>query len=96
MAKRTRTPSVRFTDQEWEIVKRKADSANIPPTTFIRRAALRRDIPHRTTPEAIKAVNRIGVNLNQIARVTNTTGRTPTRLHETLDAVLTTLARLVE
>ncbi len=95
-AQKTIVRSVRFSPEEWQILRLKARSANLPVTTFIRRAALRREIQHRTTPAAIKAVNRVGVNLNQLTRVANATGRIPPKLQETLEAVDDTLERLLE
>lgn len=87
MTKRTCTPSVRFTVEEWELIQRKARSANIPPTTFLRRAGLQRKVIHRTTPEAIQALNRVGVNLNQLTRIANTTGHVPAELQAVLARV---------
>lgn len=88
--------AVRYTPEEYAQIQRKAESANLPPATYVRRAALRRRIPHKTTTEAIQAVNRIGVNLNQLTRVANATGRIPRELTRCLEQVEDVLGRLLE
>lgn len=87
MAKKTRVQSIRFTPYEWVLIRLKAGSANLPPSTFVRRAALSRRILHRTTPEAIQALNRVGVNLNQLAHVANATGQVPPELYSVLQRI---------
>ena len=96
MTRKTRIQSVRFTPEQWKQIERKAAAANLPPSTFIRRAVLGRQILHRTTPEAIQALNRIGVNVNQLARVANTTGRVPPELRAVLEQVEAAVDQLLD
>lgn len=84
MTKKSRVRSVRFTPEEWELIQQEAHSANLRPSTFLRRAGLNRQVLHRTTPEAIQALNRVGVNLNQLARVANATGNVPPELRSAM------------
>ena len=82
-AKRTVRITSRFTPEEAEKIRRIAESKGITVSDLIRRSVLKLKIPERMTPEKfskrnevfrryLSEVNRIGVNLNQIARKVNT------------------------
>ena len=50
--------------------------------------------PQQVNTEALVELNRVGVNLNQIARVANRGERLPRSFPETLSAVLAAVERL--
>lgn len=86
--------AVRYTPEEWQAIQRKAAKAELPPATFIRRAALRRKVTSKTTTQAIAALNKIGVNLNQLTRIANTKGRLPREIADCLEQLRTVLMDL--
>jgi len=80
----------RLTTEELEAVEREAGAAGLTVSAYCRRVVLR----HRVTPAArgadaaaLSALNRVGVNLNQVARHLNVHGRPPRDLAETLAEV---------
>lgn len=81
--KRTRHVSVRFTQDEYVKLQERAHAAAIEVSALIRKAALDVEIPRRAkqrSPDiaalgrAIVALNRVGSNINQLARVAHQTG----------------------
>ena len=52
-----------------------AEAAGMKPTAFLRESAIKRTISWRVNAAARRELRRIGVNLNQLTRVANTTGR---------------------
>lgn len=67
--------AARFTADEWRCVREKADLANLAPCQYLRHAALQHRLNTRVELAAIYHLSRLGNNLNQLARVANTTGR---------------------
>lgn len=89
-------PAVRVTEAELFDLHSKAEAAHLTPSEFIRQRVLAGKItPPRTPSQAslITELNRIGVNLNQIARQVNR-GRDHDPHH--LDHVLLELTRILE
>ena len=67
----TQLPPVRVTTSELAYVQRQADLAGMSVTDYLRTLALTEEVkPRKTKLEAslLVELNRIGVNLNQIAR----------------------------
>ena len=93
-----RLSGIRLTAAERAFVEANAARAGLPLAEFCRRAILRRRIaPPATTTDraALLAVERIGRNLNQIARRMNAGGTMPPHLAETLDQVREVIDRLM-
>ena len=91
--------NLRFTPDERAALEAKASAALLSPSEFARQAALGARIeasgpareplaPHARTPDGVEhvvALNRIGVNLNQIARTLNAgLGMVPVELQSCL------------
>ena len=74
MAKDKRV-TIRFTDDEYNQLKEKADELDISLSTYIRKKTLgnREKISTKCDKELLYEINRIGNNLNQIAKYCNTT-----------------------
>lgn len=72
MAKDKRV-TIRFSDDEYELLKQKADDFDITLSNYIRKKALgnRERITNKCTKELLYHINRIGNNLNQIAKQCN-------------------------
>ncbi len=86
--KRTKQCLVRFTDEEFAAVSAKADRAGYTLAAILREAALgtpgprarrRPPIDHQALRQLLGECNRIGNNVNQIARHLNTTGEADIR-----------------
>lgn len=73
--KRFRPRQVKFylSDDEFELLKSRADFCKLSLGTYLRKIALEGHILLRNF-EALREVNRIGVNINQIARRVNEKG----------------------
>ena len=66
-----------FSPKEWEIILRRSDELKMRTGTYIRTIAVQGVIKYYSLKElndVYRALNRIGVNLNQIATVANSTG----------------------
>ncbi|WP_432280812.1 plasmid mobilization protein [Rubrivirga litoralis] len=64
--------SVRFSPEEWGRVERWAGEAEVSPSRYVREATLRRRPqarPAGVRADAVTALNRVGVNLNQLVRL---------------------------
>lgn len=92
---RQRTIGVRLNNAEFDAIRRKADSVGIPPTTWMRHAALSRMALPPLVPkiniEAYGELARLASNVNQLARAAHE-GRVnvlPSQLAELLTAVQT-------
>lgn len=78
-----RFTGIRWSDQEREILASRVAEAGYPTVSaYVRAAALRAKLAqaraiNRADPELIRELNRIGVNLNQIAKIVNTGRHTP-------------------
>lgn len=69
------TVGVRLNAAEWAVIGRKADALGIRPTTWMRLAALSRQLPPQRVPEINREVYaelaRLAGNINQLARAAN-------------------------
>lgn len=69
------TVGVRLSTSEWAVILRKADALGIHPTTWMRLAALSRQIPPQRVPEINREVYadlaKLAGNFNQLARAAN-------------------------
>jgi len=71
--KRTERQNLRFTVAETVYIQQQAEAAGISPAEYVRRRALGYTVPsgvssRGTDPALISELNRIGVNVNQLAR----------------------------
>ncbi len=102
--KRDHFLTLRLTDEEQHAIAARAANANATPSVFVREAALGANLrvvqPPPTLPfAAIEELRRIGVNLNQLARIANATGEMPARLDpalEQLQEILGTVMGLLD
>lgn len=86
---RTERLNLRLTLAERAAIETKAASAGVPPTDYARRVALGSRLAvvsaQVADPQLVLALNRIGVNLNQIAHALNSqAGVSPAELSQTL------------
>ena len=91
-------PNVRVTANERAELERRAEEAGISLTEFCRRAILNRRIAPRRSSIAdsmLVELNRVGVNLNQIARHMNAGRDLPPDFAITLDELRATLAKVM-
>ena len=66
-----------FSPTEWEIVSKRSSELGLRTGTYIRTIAVQGVVkvyPLKELNDVQRALNRIGVNLNQIATVANSTG----------------------
>ena len=64
--------SVRFSPEEWARVEAWAADAQVSPSRYVREATLRRrpsEKPRGVRAEAVRELNRVGGNLNQLVRL---------------------------
>lgn len=69
--------NIRFSDSELAVVKEKAAAARMPVARFVRKMAVEGEIKiydMNDTVNLMRSFNAIGTNLNQIAKVVNSTG----------------------
>ena len=91
--------SVRLTTFERARVEAKAAQTGLSLSDYCRRAILGHRVtastePQRVNTEALVELNRVGVNLNQIARVANRGAPLPRSFPETLSVVFAAVERL--
>lgn len=67
--------TIRFSQSEFEIIKKELEKSNITFTEFARSAILRKKIKLPIEKHFLFELNKIGNNLNQIARTVNTNNR---------------------
>ena len=72
---RTVIRSARFTPEEWETVQQRAATAGLSPSRFLRCFALGSPLGRRVNAEAVLALNRVGVNLNNLIRLATRTAQ---------------------
>jgi hypothetical protein len=72
---RTVIRSTRYTPEEWQIVQERADAAGLSPSRYMRHAALGTPLGRRANHHAIVALNRVGVNLNNMIRLAIRSGQ---------------------
>jgi hypothetical protein len=81
-------PPVRVTTAELVHVEEQAERAGLPVSEYVRRRALGAKVAPRQTPadtRALDELNRIGVNLNQLAHAANMGKTLEGQLAATLD-----------
>jgi mobilization protein NikA len=74
-AYRTVIRSARFTPQEWETVMERAASVRLSPSRFLRFTALGTPMGRRVDADAVIALNRLGVVLNNAVRLAIRSGQ---------------------
>lgn len=87
MANRGKRKEVCFNEKEWELVEKKAAEVKLNTTHYIRRMALNGYIIEydlNTLNDFIYELNKIGVNINQIAKKVNETDSIHTTEIETI------------
>jgi mobilization protein NikA len=72
---RTVIRSTRFTPDEWTAVEERAEAARLSPARFLRYTALGTPLGRRVNSEAVIALNRLGVVLNNAVRVALRSGQ---------------------
>ncbi len=76
MSKRTIEKHIKYNDEEWKIISKKAAALNQRTGTFIREMSVQGVIKNYDAQQfnrLITSFNRIGNELNQIAKVANST-----------------------
>ena len=71
MIERTITKSLRFSLAEYESINLELEKTNLSFSSFTRNLLLKKKINSKTDDRLILEINRIGNNLNQIARAVN-------------------------
>ena len=77
MKKGNKEKKVYFSPAEWELVSRRSADLGMRTGTYIRTISVQGNIKIfqlKELDDVYRAMNRIGVNLNQIAAVVNSTG----------------------
>lgn len=65
------THGLRLSPNEKEELEQRADRAGLSLSGYLRRKALGKPVKTKVDGKALKELNRIGVNLNQLARRSN-------------------------
>ena len=68
---------VSLNEAEREAIAAKAEAVGLRPAAYLRQAGLGARLSARVNERAYHQLSRIGVNLNQVARVANRAGRLP-------------------
>ena len=92
-----RLPNLRVTAAERAEVERRAEAAGLSLVEFCRRSIFAkkvRPVMSATDAAALAELNRVGVNLNQIARATNAGRDLPASLEATLREVRAAVAKV--
>lgn len=71
MIERTITKSIRFSPAEYEKIITELEKSNLSFSAFTRNLLLKKKINSKTDDKLLIEINRIGNNLNQIARAVN-------------------------
>ncbi|WP_103028285.1 plasmid mobilization protein [Salinibacter altiplanensis] len=69
--RRSLTHGLRLSPNEKEELEARADRAGLSLSEYLRRKALGKPVKTKVDGKALKELNRIGVNLNQLARAAN-------------------------
>ena len=72
---RTVIRSARFTPEEWATVEERAAAVGLSPSRFLRHVALGTPLGRRINQQAVAALNRLGVNLNNLLRLALRSGQ---------------------
>ena len=90
--RRTRTVGVRVTEAEAEELRERAQGARLSRGAYLRRRGLGQRV--RMAAE-LRELNRIGVNINQMARAMNSGAAAPAGTREAVEQVSEQVARLL-
>ena len=90
--RRTHRIGVNLNDAEREIIEAKAEAAGLSVGVYLRQAGVGARLSSRVNDRVYHGLSRIGVNVNQMARVANATGRLPEL--EKLQALLAQILEL--
>ena len=98
--RRTRTVGVRVTEAEAEELRERAQGARLSMGAYLRRRALgqrvRSAVERRLGAAEMRELNRIGVNLNQMARALNSGAvSSPAETQEAVERVGELVAKLL-
>ena len=97
--RRTRTVGVRVTEAEAEELQERAQAARLSMGAYLRRRGLGQRVrivaDRRLGAAELRALNRIGVNLNQMARAMNSGAAAPAGTREAVERVGELVARLL-
>jgi hypothetical protein len=97
-AHRTRIVTTRFRPDEWAAICERAREAGLAPSRYLRQVALGavpQPRPQAVNREALYQLGRIGNNLNQLAKLSNSGSPLPrSEILETLAAVRAAVDRL--
>jgi len=72
---RTVIRSARFTPAEWTMVQERAAAVGLSPSRYLRFVSLGTPLGRRINAEAVLALNRAGVNLNNLVKVAIRSGQ---------------------
>ena len=97
--RRGRTVGVRVTEAEAEELQERAQGARLSIGAYLRRRGLGQRVrmvaERRLGAEELRELNRIGVNLNQMARAMNSGAAAPAGTREAVEQVSELVARLL-
>ena len=97
--RRGRTVGVRVTETEAEELRERAQAARLSMGAYLRRRALgqrvRSAVERRLGAAELRELNRIGVNLNQMARAMNSGAAAPAGTQEAVERVGEMVAKLL-
>ena len=95
--RRTRTVGVRVTEAEAEELQERAQGARLSMGAYLRRRGLGQRVRMAAELGAaeLRELNRIGVNLNQMARAMNSGAGAPAGTREAVERVSELVARLL-
>lgn len=94
-----RLPHVRCTQSEHDMIKAKAAQTGLALSEFVRRMTLDGQVTVQQSPydfHTVDQLRRIGINLNQIARVANSTGEVSPALETVCGKLETILDNFIE
>ena len=93
--RRTRTVGVRVTEAEAEELQERAQGARLSMGAYLRRRGLGQRVRMAAELRELRELNRIGVNLNQMARAMNSGAAAPAGTREAVERVGELVARLL-
>ena len=97
--RRGRTVGVRVTEAEAEELRERAQAARLSMGAYLRRRGLGQRVrivaERRLGAAELRELNRIGVNLNQMARAMNSGAAAPAGTREAVERVSELVARLL-
>ena len=85
LTKRTKRKHVLFTQEQWELVCRRANRLRMKPATYLRNMSLHKEwkiIPADEFCLPLKIINHIGTDLNMMIRVAEKLKELKTRFEE--------------